>query len=128
MNPYVLWLESFAYIFFLFFVDAKVSLVETRVFKASLVRVRIGGCWNQKFLDYEIETNRCPFATEPARCLVGIKSFSITRLKRVYAYATMRLVYVGIKSFSITRLKHPSNLSRSEKRGRLESKVSRLRD
>ena len=52
-----MWLESFAYIFFLFSVDAKASLVETRVFKASLVRVRIGGCWNQKFLDYEIETH-----------------------------------------------------------------------
>ena len=66
MNPYVLWLESFAYIFFLFFVDAKVSLVETRVFKASLVRVRIGGCWNQKFLDYEIET-----LLNVPQCIIG---------------------------------------------------------
>ena len=37
--------------------------------------------WNQKFLDYEIET-RCAGAAVKTPPAVGIKSFSITRLKR----------------------------------------------
>ena len=36
--------------------------------------------WNQKFLDYEIETQLTPLQTLSKIC-VGIKSFSITRLK-----------------------------------------------
>ena len=41
--------------------------------------------WNQKFLDYEIETNKlnCRFHRH-----VGIKSFSITRLKLKMITAT----------------------------------------
>ena len=112
-------------------------------------------CWNQKFLDYEIETN-CTGLSSPPRTFdgwnqkfldyeietgmyllnqvlwitkVGIKSFSITRLKRRQSHSLPVSLLVGIKSFSITRLKLPRS-SQPEHRvsPKLESKVSRLRD
>ena len=71
--------------------------------------------WNQKFLDYEIETGNTGLGV-PFRTVVGIKSFSITRLKRMYyGFVGLRRNYtvadVGIKSFSITRLKRGISMS-----------------
>ena len=63
--------------------------------------------WNQKFLDYEIET-RLRIAIRCWRLRVGIKSFSITRLKQMMNWSMaceLDILWVGIKSFSITRLK-----------------------
>ena len=65
--------------------------------------------WNQKFLDYEIETNIYIRLKVGHLNRVGIKSFSITRLKQGAETASNSVSYsriVGIKSFSITRLKH----------------------
>ncbi len=59
--------------------------------------------WNQKFLDYEIETEQSANASY-ACFKVGIKSFSITRLKRDYLFSLCKRAV------------------------KLESKVSRLRD
>ena len=122
-----MWLESFAYIFFLFSVDAKASLVETRVFKASLVRVRIGGGWNQKFLDYEIETSSILRIGNP---LVGWnQKFLDYEIETGEATEDAhRIALVGIKSFSITRLKHEWLETDAGLDKKLESKVSRLRD
>ena len=61
--------------------------------------------WNQKFLDYEIETKEKTHVKAVSRDdIVGIKSFSITRLK-----------HIGCKALNLPYFK-------------LESKVSRLRD
>ena len=61
--------------------------------------------WNQKFLDYEIETGNS-YGLGYASSRVEIKSFSITRLKPSKRYCVMISdSYVEIKSFSITRLK-----------------------
>ena len=63
--------------------------------------------WNQKFLDYEIETKCMKTHNINATDYVGIKSFSITRLKPVCmpVWSGTSAALVGIKSFSITRLK-----------------------
>ena len=110
--------------------------------------------WNQKFLDYEIETHLNSQLKETDSD-VGIKSFSITRLKHVVMFNDYwQAVSVGIKSFSITRLKQrrcqlvrvrlhrwnqkfldyeietqqPVSLDCGSCELVLESKVSRLRD
>ena len=83
--------------------------------------------WNEKHLDYEIET-RIPVISASRRSTPEMKSISITRLKLTYALR-MPAGYVcpEMKSISITRLKLVSISSASVKII-LKWKASRLRD
>ena len=88
--------------------------------------------WNQKFLDYEIETKLMnnPIQVFEGTKLES-KSFSITRLKQEWGELPWKDAYlyqVGIKSFSITRLKLRRKRTVPVWNWKLESKVSRLRD
>ena len=85
--------------------------------------------WNQKFLDYEIETIYQPDSTFHFSPAVEIKSFSITRLKRPANRFSARTSQ-QLKS-KVSRLrdwnwnhKQTGNFTTA----RLKSKVSRLRD
>ncbi len=84
--------------------------------------------WNQKFLDYEIETGEYRVG-RAVRTVVGIKSFSITRLKRngsnyggTYSGRCWNQKFLDyeIETWQVLMLIHRSL--------QLESKVSRLRD
>ena len=87
--------------------------------------------WNHKFLDYEIET--CHFRGSirfPFFILVGIISFSITRLKLFQPPTHAWDCYVGIISFSITRLKHrkrQGGRSRMDTVGIISFSITRLK-
>ena len=61
--------------------------------------------WNQKYLDYEIETWTYPFGWYWNLYILEIRSISITRLKREVADAITILLPLEIRSISITRLK-----------------------
>ena len=85
--------------------------------------------WNQKYLDYEIETYNS-FVYPFNITFLEIKSISITRLKsRKHSVGFYILTSLEIKSISITRLKrvatHPEMWRVAYI---LKSKVSRLRD
>ena len=62
--------------------------------------------WNQKHLDYEIETNNIETSVEGTTRALEIKSISITRLKlSSRSTASTPATILEIKSISITRLK-----------------------
>ena len=88
----------------------------------------VAGTWNQKYLDYEIETivkhtsnfkisaleiksisitrlKLCAASRNRLKNQLEIKSISITRLKRNNRYPVFQFVRLEIKSISITRLK-----------------------
>ena len=67
--------------------------------------VYAAGSWNQKHLDYEIETIIDDMHAEFCYEWVEIKSISITRLKHGYPIVSTDDKEVEIKSISITRLK-----------------------
>ena len=130
------------------------SLTETSMLKARVVRLLMWDSWNQKFLDYEIETSS-PCRRRTLTPYVEIKSFSITRLKPcsgsvvcIFAKPSWNQKFldyeietcthcpnsplfwliVEIKSFSITRLKRTQPPRTHHPWPKLKSKVSRLRD
>ena len=86
--------------------------------------------WNQKNLDYEIETTMFVSIKTSLSCL-EIKRTSITRLKHVFGHCPEMVVHnLEIKRTSITRLKHRHDFlpSRFKETGNLKSKEPRLRD
>ena len=70
------------------------SITRLKPFSAAESRSSSFICWNQKFLDYEIETisnswHICPVGWS----YVGIKSFSITRLKLGWGGLIWAVIY-----------------------------------
>ena len=100
--------------------------IETTTLVASDERYSMLG-WNQKFLDYEIETSAYLCRTQT---YIQLKS-KVSRLRDWNASATTQTTTppsVEIKSFSITRLKLTSPCPERLSKFQLKSKVSRLRD
>ena len=90
--------------------------------------VRGVGTWNEKYLDYEIETDVVEVAVVSTDIL-EMKSISITRLKLSLIW--LRSVFfddLEMKSISITRLKLDAETPAAPEPICLKWKVSRLRD
>ena len=84
--------------------------------------------WNQKNLDYEIETTVQSRVAQHLP-LLEIKRTSITRLKHVFVQSlSVQILFLEIKRTSITRLKHSAFKHRKSPCWYLKSKEPRLRD